>query len=147
MTTFNSNNGKRNLKTTTNLLQCGSAAFLVVERGLQGPGDFRLDVDFKRTGGEGGLYCSIFHNSLRFCHFTRNTHVFWRLLPSLSGRIRLSNAFPSLLRTSKMPKKSNMSNKPGFPCWVYQDSARFQSVLGESYRLNTQSQASSSCPK
>ncbi len=29
----------------------------------------------------------------------------------------------------------------------WKDSARFQCVLGESYRLNTQSQASASCPK
>jgi hypothetical protein len=62
----------------------------------------------------GGLYGSIFHNSIRFCHFTRNTRVFCRLLPSLSSRIRLSNALQSLLWTSKVPKKSNMSNKPGF---------------------------------
>jgi hypothetical protein len=68
----------------------------------------------------GGLYCCVFRNSLRFCHFVRNTRVFCRLLPSLSSRIRLSNAFPSLLWTSKVLKKSNMSNKPGFPCWVYQ---------------------------
>jgi hypothetical protein len=68
----------------------------------------------------GGLYGSIFRNSLRFCHFTRNTCIFCRLLPSLSSRIRLSNALQSLLWTSKVPEKSNMSNKPGFPCWVYQ---------------------------
>jgi hypothetical protein len=53
----------------------------------------------------GGLYCCIFRNSLRFFHFTRNTRVFCRLLPSLSSRIRLSNAFPSLLWTPKVPKK------------------------------------------
>jgi hypothetical protein len=50
-------------------------------------------------------------NSVRFCHFTRNTRVFCRLLPSLSSRMRLSNALQSLLWTSKVPKKSNMSNK------------------------------------
>jgi hypothetical protein len=32
----------------------------------------------------------------------------------LSSRIRLSNALQSLLWTSKVPKKSNMSNKSGF---------------------------------
>ena len=46
-----------------------------------------------------------------------------------SSRIPLSNAACSLLWTSKVLKKSNTSNKPGFPYWVYQDSARFQSVL------------------
>jgi hypothetical protein len=59
----------------------------------------------------GGLYGCIFRNSLRFCHFTRNTCIFCRLLPSLSSRMRLSNALQSLLWTSKVPKKSNMSNK------------------------------------
>jgi hypothetical protein len=63
----------------------------------------------------GGLYCSFFSNSLVFCHFIRKTRIFCRLTPSLSSRIRLSNAFPSLQWTSKVPKKSNMSNKIGFP--------------------------------
>ncbi len=34
----------------------------------------------------------------------------------LSSPIRLTSALQSLLWTSKVPKKSNMSNKPGFPC-------------------------------
>ena len=89
----------------------------------------------------GGLYGSIFHNSIRFCHFTCNSSVFCRLLPSLSSRMRLSHALQSLLWTSKVLKKSNMSNKPGFPCWACQNLARFQSVLRESYHLNSQSQA------
>jgi hypothetical protein len=68
----------------------------------------------------GGLYRSIFRNSLVFCHFIRKTCIFCRLRTSLSSLFCLSNALPSLLWTSKVPKKSNMSNKPGFPCWVYQ---------------------------
>ena len=64
----------------------------------------------------GGLYCSFFRNSLVFCHFIRKTSIFCCLRPSLSSRIRLSSALQSLLWTSKVPKKSNMSNKPGFPC-------------------------------
>jgi hypothetical protein len=63
----------------------------------------------------GGLYCSIFRNSHRFCHLTRNTCIFCRLRTSLSSHFRLSNALQSLLWTSKVPKKSNMSNKTGFP--------------------------------
>jgi hypothetical protein len=63
----------------------------------------------------GGLYCSFFHNSLVFYHFIRKTRIFCRLGPSLSSLIRLSNALRSLLWTSKVPKKSNMSNKPGAP--------------------------------
>jgi len=59
------------------------------------------------AGGEGGIILLLF--------------------PQLS-RIRLSSALQSLLWTSKVPKKSNMSNKPGFPCWVYQDATRFQSA-------------------
>jgi hypothetical protein len=66
----------------------------------------------------GGLYCSFFRNSLVFCHFVRKTPIFCRLRPSLSSRIRLSSALQSLLWTSKVPKKSNISNKSGFPFWV-----------------------------
>jgi len=87
-------------------------------------------IDLDRTGGEGGLYCAFFHNFIVFCHFIRKTRVFFRLWPSLSSLIRLSSAFQSLLWTSKVPKKSNASNKPRFSCWVYQGSARFQSALG-----------------
>src|SRR6266446_5774465 len=68
-----------------------------------------------KAGGEGGLYCSFFHNSLVFCYFIRKTRLFCRLRPSLSSRIRLTSALQSLLWTSKVPKKSNMSNKLGFP--------------------------------
>ena len=60
---------------------------------------------------EGGLYCSFSRNSLVFCHFIRKTRIFCCLRPSLSSRIRLSSALLSLLWTSKVPKKSNMSNK------------------------------------
>ncbi len=67
----------------------------------------------------GGLYCSFFRNSLVFCHFVRKTRIFCRFRPSLSSRIRLSSALQSLLWTSKVPKKSNMSNKSGFLFWVY----------------------------
>ena len=95
----------------------------------------------------GGLYCSFFRNSLVFCHFVRKTRIFCRFRPSRSSRIRLSSALQSLLWTSKVPKKSNISNKPGFPSWAYQNSARFQSALRESYHLNSQSQASASCPE
>ena len=70
-------------------------------------------------GGEGGLYCAFFHNFIVFCHFIRKTRVFFRLWPSLSSLIRLSSAFQSLLWTSKVPKKSNMSNKSRFLSWVY----------------------------
>ena len=67
------------------------------------------------TGGEGGgLYCSFFRNSLVFCHFIRKTRIFCRLRTSLISLFRLSSALQSLLWTSKVPKKSNMSNKPGF---------------------------------
>jgi len=66
-------------------------------------------------GGEGGLYCSFLRNSLVFYHFIRKTRIFCRLRPSLSSLIGLSNALRSLLWTSKVPKKSNMSNKPGAP--------------------------------
>ena len=66
------------------------------------------------TGGEGGLYRSFFHNPIFLCHFIRKTRVFFRLWPSLTSRIRLSSALQSLLWTSKLPKKSNISNKPGF---------------------------------
>jgi hypothetical protein len=66
----------------------------------------------------GGLYCSFFCNSLVFCHFIRKTRIFCRLRPRLSSRIRLSSALQSLLWTSKVPKKSNISNKFGFPFWV-----------------------------
>ena len=38
---------------------------------------------------------------------------------SLSSLVRLSSALQSLLWTSKVPKKSNMSNKSGFTSWVY----------------------------
>jgi hypothetical protein len=62
----------------------------------------------------GGLYCSFFRNSLVFCHFVCKTSIFCRLRTSLSSLFRLSNALQSLLWTSKVPKKSNMSNKPGF---------------------------------
>jgi len=60
----------------------------------------------------GGLYCSFFRNPLVFFHFIRKTRIFCCLKPSLSSRIRLSNALQSLLWTSKVPEKSNMSNKP-----------------------------------
>jgi hypothetical protein len=76
--------------------------------------NYTYRIDFKSSGGEGGLYLSIFRNSLRFCHFARNSNVFCRLLRSLSSRIRLSDAAQSLQWTSKVLKKSNMSNKPGF---------------------------------
>ena len=39
--------------------------------------------------------------------------------PSLSSCIRLSSALQSLLWTSRVPKKSNISNKSGFLFWVY----------------------------
>jgi hypothetical protein len=74
-------------------------------------------------GGEGGLYCSFFCNSLVFCHFIRKTRIFCRLRPSLSSRIRLSSALQSLLWTSKVPKKSNISNKPGSPSCAYSSAA------------------------
>jgi hypothetical protein len=61
----------------------------------------------------GGLYCSNFRNSLAFYYFLRNTCIFCRLCPSLSSLISLSNALQSLQWTSKVPKKSNTSNKPG----------------------------------
>src|SRR5260370_13395574 len=70
--------------------------------------------EFWRRGG--GLYCSSLHNSFSFCHFARNTCIFCPLWPSLSSRTRLSNAASSLLWTSKVPKKSNMSNKR----WIVQ---------------------------
>jgi hypothetical protein len=76
----------------------------------------------------GGLYCCVFRNSLRFCYFARNARVFCRLLPSLGSLIRLSNAFPSLLWTSKVPKKSNKSNNPGFPT--------MQAVTGDPDRIS-----------
>ena len=66
-------------------------------------------------GGEGGLYCSFFRNSLVFCPFMGKTRIFCRLMPSLSSLIHLSSALPSLPWTSKVPKKNNMSNKSGFP--------------------------------
>ena len=56
----------------------------------------------------GGLYCSFFRNSLVFCHFIRKTRIFCCLRTSLS-------ALQSLLWTSKVPKKSNTSNKTEFP--------------------------------
>jgi hypothetical protein len=62
----------------------------------------------------GGLYCCFFRNSLVFCHFVRKTRIFCRFRPSLTSRIRLSSALQSLLWTSKVPKKSNLSNKSGF---------------------------------
>jgi hypothetical protein len=59
-----------------------------------------------RYGGEGGgLYCSIVHNSIGFCHFTRNTCIFCRLLPSPSSRIRLSNAVQSPVDIGSGKKK------------------------------------------
>jgi hypothetical protein len=74
---------------------------------------------YVKSGGEGGLYCSFFPNSLVFCHFTRKTRIFCRLRTSLSSLSRLSSALQSLLWTSKVPKKSNMSNKSGFLFWAY----------------------------
>jgi hypothetical protein len=68
----------------------------------------------------GGLYCSFFRNSLVFCHFVRKTLIFCRFRPSLSSRIRLSSALQSLQWTSKVPKKSNISNKLGFPSYRIQ---------------------------
>src|ERR1700675_779922 len=65
----------------------------------------------------GGLYRSFFRNSLVFCHFIRKTCIFCCLRTSLSSLCRLSNALPSLQWTSKVPKKSNMSNKSGFASW------------------------------
>ena len=67
----------------------------------------------------GGLYCSFFRNSLVFCHFIRKTSIFCRLRTSLSSLFRLSSALQSLQWTSKVLKKSNMSNKSGFLFWVY----------------------------
>jgi len=61
----------------------------------------------------------LFHNSLVFCHFVRKARIFCRFRPSLCSRIRLSSALQSLLWTSKVLKKSNMSNKSGFLFWVY----------------------------
>jgi hypothetical protein len=63
----------------------------------------------------GGLYRSFYRNSPVFCHFIHKTRIFCRLRSGLRSFIRLSSALPSLLWTSKVPKKSNMSNKPGFP--------------------------------
>ena len=62
----------------------------------------------------GGLYCAFFRNSPVFCHFIHKTRIFCRLRSGLRSLIRLSGALPSLLWTPKVPKKSNMSNKPGF---------------------------------
>jgi hypothetical protein len=70
------------------------------------------DLYFWRRGG---IILLHFLQLSSFPPLTRNTRVFYRLLPSLSSRIRLSNAFPSLLWTPKVPQKSNMSNKTGFP--------------------------------
>jgi hypothetical protein len=66
-----------------------------------------------------GLYCSFFRNTLVFCHFAHNACICCRLRPRLTSRIRLSSALQSLLWTSKVPKKSNMSNKFGFLFRVY----------------------------
>jgi hypothetical protein len=52
----------------------------------------QISLLFLESGGEGGLYRSMFRNTLRFCHFTHKIRVFCRLLPSLSSRICLSNA-------------------------------------------------------
>jgi hypothetical protein len=62
----------------------------------------------------GGLYCFFFRNSLVFFHFIRKTRIFCRLRTSLSSLFRLNSALQSLLWTSKVPKKSNMSNKPNY---------------------------------
>ncbi len=78
-----------------------------------------LEAVRENLAERGGLYCSFFRNSLVFCHFVRKTRIFCRFRPSLSSRIRLSSALQSLLWTSKVPKKSNMSNKSGFLFWVY----------------------------
>jgi hypothetical protein len=65
------------------------------------------------------LYCSFLRNSLVFCHFIRKTRIFCRLRTRLSSLFRLSSALQSLLWTSKVPKKSNISNKSEFASWVY----------------------------
>jgi hypothetical protein len=69
----------------------------------------------KELAERGGLYCSFFRNSLVFSHFIRKTRIFCRLRPSLSSLVRRSSALQSLLWTSKVLKKSNISNKLGFP--------------------------------
>jgi hypothetical protein len=53
---------------------------------------------------------------------------FPRLVPVREVAIQTRRQEPPLW-TSKVPKKSNTSNKPRFSCWVYQGSARFQSAL------------------
>jgi hypothetical protein len=77
----------------------------------------------------GGLYCFFFRNSLVFCHFIRKTRNFCRLRTSLSSLFRLSSALQSLLWTSKVPKKSNISNNPDFPV----GSTRTQGVFNLSW--------------
>jgi hypothetical protein len=67
------------------------------------------------SGGEGGLYCSFFRNSLIFCHFIRKTRNFCCLRASLSSLFRLSRALQSPQWTLQVPKKSNISNKLGPP--------------------------------
>ena len=69
-------------------------------------------LNFWRRGGD---YSAPFFATL-FVSVTAHhkIRVFCRLLPSLSSRMRLSNALQSLLWTSKVPKKGNISNKPGF---------------------------------
>jgi hypothetical protein len=81
-------------------------------------GDSRFEyyytyIDIRSKLRRGGLYCFLFRNPLVFCHFVRKTHIFCRFRPSLSG------ALQSLLWTSKVPKKGNMSNKSGFLFCVY----------------------------
>src|SRR5205809_5618527 len=61
----------------------------------------------------GGLYRAFFRNIIVFCHFIRKIGIFCRLRTCLSSLFRLSTALQSLLWTSKVPKKSNMSNKSG----------------------------------
>ena len=87
----------------------------------------------------GGLYCSFFHNSLVFYHFIHKTRIFCRLRPSLSSLIRLSNALRSLLWTSKVPKKSNMSNKPGAPCRTKFFGARQETAYSTPCRFDPRS--------
>jgi hypothetical protein len=77
-----------------------------------------IQLSLLYSTGEGGLYCSGFRNSLAFCHIARNTCIFCRLWPSLSSPISLTSASQSLQWTSKVPKKSNMSNKPVLLCPV-----------------------------
>jgi len=68
------------------------------------------------SGGERGII-------FVFCHFIRKTRIFRRLRTSLSSLFRLGSALQSLLWTSKVPKKSSMSNKLGPPSCAYSSAA------------------------